>query len=65
MNCPPHLRTLNQAQRAAVEFGIAEFAGVQAPGPLFHTIKRPFAFDNTSRRPDRWCEKGARLEQLD
>src|SRR5260370_38409367 len=34
MNCPAHLRTLNQAQRAAVEFGISDSATVQAPGPL-------------------------------
>jgi DNA helicase-2/ATP-dependent DNA helicase PcrA len=33
MDCPAHLRILNQAQRAAVEFGISESA-VQAPGPL-------------------------------
>lgn len=34
MDCPAHLHTLNEAQRAAVEFGISDSVGPQAPGPL-------------------------------
>lgn len=34
MHCPPHLRSLNDAQRAAVEYGVSEFPDVQLSGPL-------------------------------
>jgi DNA helicase II / ATP-dependent DNA helicase PcrA len=34
MNCPPHLRSLNEAQRAAVEYGVTEFPDAQLSGPL-------------------------------
>ena len=34
MECPAHLRSLNEAQRAAVEYGISEFSDAQLFGPL-------------------------------
>lgn len=34
MDCPPHLRGLNEAQRAAVEYGVSELRGAQLAGPL-------------------------------
>src|SRR5258708_1896271 len=34
MDCPPHLRGLNEAQRAAVEYGVSEFPDAQLAGPL-------------------------------
>src|SRR3954447_16475737 len=34
MDCPADLRTLNDGQRAAVEHGLCDAAGVHIPGPL-------------------------------
>jgi superfamily I DNA/RNA helicase len=34
MDLPPHLRTLNEAQRVAVEHGLADGMEGQIPGPL-------------------------------
>jgi DNA helicase II / ATP-dependent DNA helicase PcrA len=34
MDCPPHLRNLNQTQRAAVEYGLSKLPASQTPGPL-------------------------------
>jgi len=34
MDCPAHLRALNDGQRAAAEHGLCDAAGVHIPGPL-------------------------------
>ena len=34
MDCPAHLRDLNAAQRAAVEYGVSDAAADERPGPL-------------------------------
>src|ERR1700751_106088 len=65
MDCPAHLRDLNAAQRAAVEYGVSDATADEGPGPLLIIAGAGTGKTNTlAHRVANLILSGALLERI-